>query len=230
LGSRAGQQISQGIRTGDRARLEKAARLYARRQQEREKTYARLKSQARKTFFLVIALALLVAGIADVLSIIDLGWVVSWLIPIISWFIVRRISAINQSVDHIKSAQQDALKELRIMRQRLRPALLASNQYQLFATAETLEIRQAVGSYARTFFRDTIITQLVELIPGIDVLPMYLGQVVKVINDQRKAYHTAQEVLVPYRQTLDLLLQLEHFEVQGVAQPALAAAATYQPA
>src|ERR1044071_5540299 len=78
--------------------LQRAAADYDRRRREREQRYERLKSQAKKTFLLVVIFALWIAAVADILSITDVGWVVSWIIPIVSWFIVRRISAINSSV------------------------------------------------------------------------------------------------------------------------------------
>ncbi len=195
-------------------RLQQTAHHYRQRQEEREQTYARLKGQAKKTFILIVIFALLIAAVADILSIVDLGWLISWFLPIVCWFMVRRINGINRSVQQIKNAQWAALGDLRLLRQQLRPALVASGQMQLFLTAESLEIRQAARNYVATFIRDEVITQLIELIPGVDILPLYLAEVVKVIIDQRRAYRRAKEVLVPYRKILDLVTQLEQFDLQ----------------
>ena len=210
------QQIA-GLGVSSPETLKRVQRLtitYGRQSEGREKTYIRLSRQAKKAALLIVVVALIVAGLADILSIIDFGWLVSWSLPILTWFIVRRIRKINHSVDLIKTAQQAALAELRLLRQRLRPALASTGRAQLFVAADSLAIKMATTSYIRTFVRDQIIAQVVELIPVVDILPLYLGSVVKILIDQRKAYRQAKEALGPYRQTLDLLARLEQFDIQ----------------
>lgn len=197
--------------------LQRAAATYERRQREREETFTRLQKQIQKAFLLIGISALAIAVIGDVLSLIDAGWIVSWALVALGSFYVRRINRINDSVQLIKTAQGQALQELRSLRQRLRPALVATGQIQLFAAAETLAIRQGARSYMMTFIRDQIISQGLELIPIIDWLPLYLGAVIKLLINQESAYRTARQALVPYRQTLELLGRLERFDLELMA-------------
>lgn len=201
----AGPQIQQ---------LEYATRNYERVRREREEVYTTLQSQAKKTMLLVAIGALAVAGLADLLSIIDIGWVISWTIPMVTWMIVRRVGTIDRSVQAIAIAQQQALTQLRLLRQRLRPQLAASGRLHVFIAAESLQITHAARSYVSTFIRDTFLTQITELVPVLNWLPLYVGQVVKLMIDERTSYRRARAILVPYRQTLDLLTQLELFEIE----------------
>lgn len=193
-------------------------RQYERAQKDREQQYQALKARARKTMILVAVAALFVAGVADILSLLDFGWVVSWSIPLITWTIVRRIGVMDRSVQAISEAQNTALQKAKVMRQRLRPQLAAQGKLRLFISIESLEAKQVVRSYVSAFIRDTVITQIAELIPVVDWLPLYLGQVVKLMIDERRAYRQTQDALQSYRQALDLLAQLELFEVGALAQ------------
>ena len=76
----------------------------------------------------------------------------------------------------------------------------------------------AQASHVSTFARDTIITQLVELIPIIDVLPLYISQVVKVFVDQNIAYQKVKK-LMPHLQYIHQQIdRLEQFEIQYMAR------------
>ncbi len=187
--------------------------IYGRRQADRETRYAALGAQAKQAAMAVVITALIIAGLADILSLIDLGWLISWALPLVTWVIVRRIRAMDNSLDAVKSAHQDVITELRILRQRIGPSLSVS-QSQAVMAATSFTVGNAAGSYVRTFVRDQIIAQLVELIPVIDILPLYLGSVVKTLIDQRTAYRRVQEAMIPYRAALDLLDRLEALDVE----------------
>jgi len=201
---------------GDRARLDRARQLFQQRQLERNQASARLVGQTKKAFILITVAALSIAALADILSIIDAGWVISWSLPLVTWFIVRRINAMNRSVQNIATAQEPLLREIALIRQRSGSALVGRGRNDLL-TLNPPVITPSLGSYALTFMRDQVISQALECIPIIDWLPMYLGEVVKIIFDQRRAYRRAQAALIPYRQTLELLDRLERFELDEAA-------------
>lgn len=171
----------------------------------RETQYESFGSRIRRSGMLVIVGVLAVAGIADLLSLIDVGWVASWLIPIVSWFIVRRVTGMRTVTSDIAGAQQEATHQIRILRQRLG-----------MASSDLPSLNEQAKSYVVTFVSTQLVAQSLELIPVLDWLPMYLGSVVKILFDQHKAYRTAQAALALHRQTLDALIQLEEAEVTGI--------------
>jgi hypothetical protein len=162
--------------------------------------------------------AIIVAAIADILSIFDVGWIISWAIPMICWVMVRRIAHINKGGDAIVEANKKAHRQLTILRQRLRPALLASGGAQFLAASTTSELSWKARSYVSTFIRDTAITQIAELVPFLDWLPFYIGQVVKMIVDQNIAYKKVKKLMPNLEHTLQLIDTLEQFELKFQAR------------
>lgn len=203
-----------------RAEFQQALRLYRNKRRAREEKFGHLKAKAQKVLLVLSISVILIAILADILSIFDLGWLISGAITGFGLLIARRINRIEGSVQEIRDAQSEALDELRVLRQQLRPHLIENGLMGLFASAETLAIRQQARSYFMRFFRDQAIVQLLELVPIFDLLPGYLGSVVKMLIDQRRAYRKAKEVLVPYRQTLDLLDRLELEAIRAIVQQA----------
>lgn len=165
--------------------------------------------------------AVCAAGVSDILSVADLGWMTSWIIPIVSWFMVRSINRINSRSDNIAAAVDIIQQQAQLMTQRLRPMLAASGNTQLLAQVHVTAVRAKASSYVRTFIRDTIITQLLELIPFVDMLPFYLGQVAKVIIDQNVAYQKAIRLMPQYDQAAQLLTTLERAEIEQYRRQAI---------
>lgn len=178
----------------------------------------RLIATIKKTALIVFVSALFVAALADILSLVDFGWVVSWLIPMIVWFMVRRVTNINAGGDAIVAAHQAAKRQLTLLQQRLRPSLVSSRNLQLLASTKVEDLKFAGRSYAATFVRDTIVTQLVELIPFVDWLPLYIGQVVKVFVDQNIAYQKVRLLMPRLKHVHQQIERLELFEIQFSAR------------
>jgi hypothetical protein len=198
-------------------RIQQQALRYELAQKEREQGYVRFQGSIKKAFILIGIAAVFVAVLADILSFFDLGWLVTILVPLLpmlTGLIVRRIRSIERTEEQIVQAQEETVQQIKILRQRLHKPLAATNQMNLFYAIDALEVGQAVQSYIRKFVRDQIISQVLELIPVIDWLPMYTASAVKVLVDQRSAYRRAQRRLLPYREALDILSQLETFDIQ----------------
>jgi hypothetical protein len=180
------------------------------RAQEREK----LVGNIRKTALVVVIFVLWVAALADLLSFIDFGWLVSWAIPLACALIVRRMNAIGHAAEGLATATAAHQRQEAVLRQRLRPLLAASGNSRMLVAEAVSDISYQFTSYVRAFVRDTIITQLLELIPILDMLPMYLGQVVKVIIDQNIAYQKAMKLVPAYDRAVVMLERLERFELE----------------
>jgi len=171
------------------------------RQLARRNEYEKIKKGVRKTAFIVFALILTVAGICDLLTIFDLGWLISWSLPIlVGYFIVRRIERINDGSQKIVEKTSEIKEELRHL---------------LGPSANISELKHPkFNSYIWTFIRDTIITQLVELIPFVDWLPFYMGQVVKTYINMRTRYLATKKLLMQYETILGELEQAENLQVE----------------
>lgn len=178
-----------------------------RNHRDRQKQLAELRRGIKKTMFIIALSALLIATLADILSIFDIGWVVSWAIPPICWVIVRRITQINKNGDAIVKAHTSAQRQLVVLCQRLHVAPSAVNV-----------VSWKAKSYVGTFVRDTAITQLFELIPILDWLPTYIGQVVKVIIDQNRAYKQANILIPALERIFQTIEKLEQLELQYQAR------------
>lgn len=199
-------------------RFTRAQDSYRINSSKRRRTLAKLRKELKKTFIMVTLSALFIAALADLLSIVDLGWIVSWIIPGIVLFMARRITGINQGADHVIAYRKQAQRQLKVLRNRLRPALVATRNARLAAGQTNEDLGAQAHSYVMTFIRDTAIAQLLELVPVLDILPIYLGQVCKVIIDQNIAYQKAMKLIPKYEQALGSIDQLERFEVAFLAQ------------
>ncbi len=198
--------------------LRRAQAQYARNSAARGDLEKKLANNIKKTILIVFVAALFVATLADILSFFDFGWVVSWAIPMIVWFMVRRVTAINKGGDAIVGVHATARRQLTLLQQRLRPALQSSGNIRLLVSTKVEGMAFAGKSYVSTFVRDTIITQLIELIPIIDVLPLYIGQVIKVFVDQNIAYQKVKKLMPHLEHVHQQIDRLEQFEIQYVAR------------
>jgi hypothetical protein len=168
-----------------------------------------LKRDIRKTFVLVVVGALLCAALADILSIADAGWVISWSIPLFTGMMLTRMNGIRDAEKRITEARTEARREIVIIQQRLRQ----------LGVRDTTGIGKpgplsSAKSYVGTYIRDTVIAQVVEVIPVLGtILPAYLGQVVKMMIDQNGAYRKA---LLNFR-----ALEAEHRTVQALQRAIL---------
>ncbi|OGN28315.1 MAG: hypothetical protein A2941_02150 [Candidatus Yanofskybacteria bacterium RIFCSPLOWO2_01_FULL_49_17] len=165
-------------------------RLIDIRQRERRERFERINKGVRTTSLAAVFIVFLIAGVSDLLSLIDLGWITSWLFSLLMWtFIKNRISAIEKSSEEMGEFAQELEQDLKT--------------YALEANLEI--VKSKPPSYGRIFIRDTIITQAIELVPVIDVLPFYLGQMVKALRDQQKIRRDAQKMVAYCEQMLDML-------------------------
>lgn len=197
--------------------LRQAQAQFERNSTARADLEKKLANNIKKTLILVFISAVCVAALADILSIFDLGWIVSWTIPMVVWAMVRRVTAINNGGDAIVAAHRSAKRQLTVLQQRLQPVLRSPEGIRALAASKTGDMVFAGKSYAMTFVRDTIITQLIELVPVIDMLPFYIGQVVKVFVDQNIAYQKVKELLPQLQHVHQQINGLEHFEIQHMA-------------
>jgi len=200
--------------------LRHAQAQYERNSTARTNLEQKLISNIKKTMLVVFIAALCVAAIADILSFfeIELNLLVAWLIPMISWFLVRRVSGINKGGDTIVSAHTAAQRQLTLLQQRLRPAIQASRNTELLVGTKVDALVFAGKSYISTFARDTIITQLVELVPVVNMLPFYIGQVVKMFIDQNLAYQKVRKLMPQLHYAHQQIDRLEQFEIQFMAR------------
>lgn len=198
--------------------LRRAQTQYERNSTARADLEKKLGNNIKKTILVVFISAVSVAAIADILSVFDFGWVVSWAIPMIVWTMVRRVTAINAGGDAIVAAHRSAKRQLTLLQQRLRPAMQSSGNIKLLASSKVDDLVFAGKSYISTWVRDTIITQLVELIPVVDVLPLYIGQVVKVFVDQNISYQKVKKLMPHLQYVHQQIDRLEQFEIQYMAR------------
>ena len=195
-------------------RFQKAEAAYIRKSSEREQERVKFKNAIKKTAIIIVIFAVAVAAACDLLSLVDLGWIVSWIIPILSWFMVRRITAMMKTSGLITKAIGRLEREETIVRQRLAQILPARQRAMLGIRTSVGSLVAGAQSYVSTWIRDTVITQLLELIPFVDMLPFYLGQVVKMVINQNVEYQKVKKVMDPYERLLKNVDRLERLEVQ----------------
>lgn len=193
-----------------------------------QKEVQELTRMIKRTFILVGITALAIALVADILSIWDCGWIVSWLIPCFTFFMARRIKRINHGAQRIGEAQQRADREVVILQQRLQPALSTRQRSDLLQRSAVRQAVSVASSYITRYVVTELGTQGLELIPALDWLPMYLGSVVKVMLDQYNAYQKARKLLPPLQKTLVIIEQLEAFEISYLTQQLAAFVQVYQ--
>lgn len=179
----------------------------------RSEEHKSIKQSIRKTAWYVIGAMIFVATISDILSFFDVGWVMSWLIPVFSWFMVLKINAILKQSPRILAATQRLAKEEQLIRQRLMMLLPPIERAKLGAQTYTGDTIAGAKSYVTTWIRDSIITQLIELIPIVDILPLYLGQVIKMIINQNIEYQKVQKLIPTYERGLSVVESLEGKEI-----------------
>lgn len=162
----------------------------------------------------MVGCVLLIAAFCDLLSIVDAGWVVSWTIPIISWFMVRRINSIMKSSELIAKATNRLAREAALARQRVMQILPPTERGRVAASERVSAVSEQAKSYVRTWIRDSVITQLIELVPVVDILPLYLGQVVKMIINQNIEYQKVKKLMPAYESILARTDALERMEIE----------------
>lgn len=206
-----------GIRVGDvqglRRRLEAARRTHVTNELRRTKRMAELRGNIKRTSLLIIVAALCTAALADLLSIADLGWIVSWAIPVFTGIMAKRIISIKSGAKKLAAAGADASRAYAMTRKKVGPLLLAAGQRRSSSPPMRQAASRALG-YWWAFARDTIIIQILELIPGISILPMYVGQVVKEMRDEKKEYRAAQPEFALLEQKDRETADLEKFEIR----------------
>jgi hypothetical protein len=175
------------------------------RQAQRREKYDKIKRDIRTTSLVVIIVIAVIVGISDLLSIIDLGWITSWLSTLLMWlFLKNRISAIEKATENMGEFAKELSKEL---------AAIAPGT----SLGDSPSVAKA--SYTHIFLRDTIITQVIELVPGIDILPFYLGQFMKTLIDQQKRRKMAQDIINYCGQLIDSLDAAENAKTEQVVAP-----------
>ena len=189
---------------------------------ERQHEIQRIRSQIKKTMLLVFAVAFLVAGIADLLSIADLGWLADIVILPVTYVIAKRTTRINKGGDMAIAAQAVANKSITTLQQRLSSAIVEANRTDLsgaLVSQRIANIGVRFSSYMRNFVLVSFGVQGVELIPIIDWLPCYIGQIAKLMFDQYQAYRISAQFIPPLQQAYALLEKLELFELETMSRP-----------
>lgn len=194
---------------------------------ERAKEFAAIQKAIKRSFIGITGLALYIAIVADILSIFDAGWIISWAIPIVLFFVARRIGTINKGAERAQKAYAATVRELQLINQRLGGIPGQQRRPVLAGLAEQLQGK--VGPYMTRFILETAGIQGFELIPILDWLPAYTGGVVKVAIDQYNAYKKAQRMLPPLQTAFARLEQLEAEEVAALETQLREALALYEP-
>jgi FtsH-binding integral membrane protein len=194
-------------------KLQRAQISYTRTAQAREQQHAKILRGVRKISTPALIGIGVLAGLADALSIIDMGWIISWTIPLASWVVVRRINAMRAMSKDITAATQRLRRDEGLVKQRLASILPASEIVKLHIQEGRELFETAASSYIGTFIRDTLITQFIELIPGVSILPIYLGQVVKLIINHNVEHQKIALIVSPYERSLASVDKLERMEV-----------------
>jgi hypothetical protein len=207
--------------------LQRMQARYVRNQRERQGQLSSIRHDIKKTAIIILVAAIAVATLADILSVFDVELLVCWAIPMICWFMVRRVVRINKTGERIVATTTVAQRQLQLTRQRLRTALQTTGNAQLLTGSRLENIAWKAGSYVKTFIRDTVITQLVELIPFLNMLPFYIGQVVKVAVDQNIEYQKVRKLLPQLERVFAQLERLERFEIEYAAHMIAAAIQKY---
>ncbi len=161
------------------------------RQIRRRERFAKLEKNACTTGLVAIIVISLIAGVSDLLSIIDVGWITAWASSLLMGvFIKNRTNAIHKAVEAADEFSEELSRDLHIF---------APDAVVPETTSKKL------SSYTKIFIRDTIIIQLVELIPIVDILPFYVGQVVKALIDQKRYREEAKRAISHCAQLLGIL-------------------------
>lgn len=200
----------------------------------RQRDIANFRRGIRKSFFLVTASAVSVAAIADVLSFWDLGWVIAWAIIPLTWLMTRRINGINHTRNAIADAHTAAAREIVVVRQRLMPMLAASGRSGAISRM-SWDVTQSiissrVSSYTKKYVITTASVQVFELIPILDILPAYLGQVALVIIDQYLAVRVARRQLSFLQSAFATLERFEGLELSALSRQLAELVRAYQQA
>ncbi|MCC6934496.1 MAG: hypothetical protein IT406_02285 [Candidatus Yanofskybacteria bacterium] len=198
-----------------------------RKSEDRTKEFDAIRRSIKRSFIGITGLALYIAISADILSIFDAGWIISWAIPIVLFFVARRIGAINKGAERAQKAYAATLRELQLINQRL--GTIPGQQQRPVLAGLTEQLQGKVGQYMTRFVLETAGIQGFELIPILDWLPAYTGGVVKVAIDQYNAYQKAQRMLPPLQEAFARLEQLETEEVAALEAQLSEALALYQP-
>jgi hypothetical protein len=196
-------------------RAQVASVAHERAAKARREEHEAIRRNIKKTGLLVLGCAITIAVAADILSIVAAGWIISWIIPFISWFMVRRINSIMKSSELIAKATNRLNREATIVRQRVLQVLPAEERARLALSEHVGAVSERAKTYVRTWIRDTIIAQLIELIPVVDILPLYLGQVIKMVINQNIEYQKVKKLMPAYERAL---AQVEGFERMEVEQ------------
>lgn len=190
----------------------------------RQQNLKKLIRTVRRSFVLVILVALMLALTADLLSLADLGWLLDIPIAITTFLLVRRTRKIESGAAAITKAQQAANYQAAILKQRLAPILAASQKNGTLRDMLTQRVQAIVLSgekFLNSYFEwilETGFVDIAEIIPAIDWIPFYLGQFLKTVTMQYIAYQDARKLIPPLQESFALIERLEALEIEHLTR------------
>ncbi|OGN07802.1 MAG: hypothetical protein A2750_01595 [Candidatus Yanofskybacteria bacterium RIFCSPHIGHO2_01_FULL_45_42] len=202
-----------------------------RKQRDRQATLDKLQKKTQGFPLSLFLMALFFAGISEILSIFDAGWVTSWILAIILWFVKMKIDTVMRNANSLSALKTKLESEFVMLRQKLSQAAIQSGRSRLLGGVTqksrddfNKQASQSFQSYTNRFIKDLAIFQGIELIPVVDaIVPGYFGQVAKVFLDHRKERMRAFPVLMECRSLTRSIKQLEDFELELQQLPILEA-------
>lgn len=197
---------------------------YVRHQRERATEATALERSIGASLGFAAVAIMLLAGIADILSIFQVP--ATWVVGIIGLLIAYRINRIRKAKKEIADAIVLKIREYRILCQRLGPLAQSAGRTDLIVSVANSSYQ--FSSYLRQYVAWSIATQLFELIPIANFLPATMARYYREIINQRRELKEAKEMLIPYRDLLARINALERFEIEYGARLIAASIRVYE--
>ena len=180
------------------------------RKSARRKEFSQISAQAKRSALILIIIAVWVAIVVDIISIWDLGFLLSWLHWILlHQFIIKRTAKMTEASKTLVDKTEKTVTEIK----RLHTELHASGKYSgaMPAFLATVALPR-ISSYMSKFVKEAIAVQIAELIPAVSALPLYIGQLVKALIQQAPIYAQNKMLVKQYDLTLKTLESLEQIK------------------
>jgi hypothetical protein len=173
------------------------------------------------TFVAVIGFG--IAGLSDLLSIVDLGWLLSWMMPIVVSVMLMKQRRIDSAAQQLHGAIRDlSAYQDRLYAQQQRQArhpFLAEQPDAVHGISFAPPSAPALSAVSMAswsgFIVESFTVQLIELIPVLDWLPFYTGQVFRRFRAVGIASARARDMLRSF-ETLALTLTVREQRWLGV--------------
>jgi hypothetical protein len=204
--------------------LQRMQSQHARNQRKRATEAAALEHRIGASLGFAAVAIMLLAGIADILSIFQIP--VAWVVGIIGLLIAYRINRIRETKKEIANAIAVHAREYGILCQRLGPLVRSAGRSDLITPVTSGSYQ--FSSYLRQYVAWSVATQLFELIPIVNFLPTIMARYYREIVNQRRELKEAKAMLVPYRDLIVRINALERFELEYTARLIATSIRAYQ--